>query len=477
MSKIFLGKLLKESITIMKSDLRDELNLKKHTISFTSDMITKALVEQLKFTYVDGKAKYKAWNILSPKDKDMIEELIKNSSYALLDEIHTNYVNMAKKSNADPSDFIRVVVGKQTDDRSFVVNTYVKKGKKQYVPAGSSNNPYSTMREGYNDIVKHLWQVIGEIVVDKSGVKNEENKKELIQEFTSQVPVNLGHTEDVAVSTIQAGSGLDNLYNKLSSSVGSGAAEEIIQELGIDITLRYVSKSNQTIMEMEVESSSVNQSKGGKIEGPQLRSLISSLEKGMRIFFSDKQKIYDIAGSDNRVEIEKKKIVKSFNNKLKLSTKSIDTKLNLSSVTEKGKFKIKPEITASTKQKKPNLGKPVSKVLPSKKKSNRGSAQSSVALKELLNAAIDKQVAKNMKLPALRYRTGRFANSVQVTDITQTPQGYPSIGYTYMKYPYQTFEVGYAQGDPDRDPRKLIDKSIREAAAELLIGRFYTRRV
>jgi len=29
----------------------------------------------------------------------------------------------------------------------------------------------------------------------------------------------------------------------------------------------------------------------------------------------------------------------------------------------------------------------------------------------------------------------------------------------------------------DRDPRTLIDKSIREVMAEFAIGRFYTRRV
>ena len=30
---------------------------------------------------------------------------------------------------------------------------------------------------------------------------------------------------------------------------------------------------------------------------------------------------------------------------------------------------------------------------------------------------------------------------------------------------------------PERDPRKLIDGSIREIAARLAIGRFFTRRV
>jgi hypothetical protein len=82
-----------------------------------------------------------------------------------------------------------------------------------------------------------------------------------------------------------------------------------------------------------------------------------------------------------------------------------------------------------------------------------------------------------MGTPALVYRSGDFANSVEITDVTMTPQGFPSVGYTYDKYPYQTFEPGYAQGSPQRDPRKLIDASIREIAMGLAIGRFYTRRI
>jgi hypothetical protein len=46
-----------------------------------------------------------------------------------------------------------------------------------------------------------------------------------------------------------------------------------------------------------------------------------------------------------------------------------------------------------------------------------------------------------------------------------------------MKNPYQTFEQGYRQGSEERDPRRLIDKSIRELATQFAIGRFYTRRV
>ena len=61
--------------------------------------------------------------------------------------------------------------------------------------------------------------------------------------------------------------------------------------------------------------------------------------------------------------------------------------------------------------------------------------------------------------------------------MAMTPQGFPSIGYTYDRANYETFELGNRQGSPDRDPRALIDTSIREIAARYAIGRFYTRRV
>ena len=107
----------------------------------------------------------------------------------------------------------------------------------------------------------------------------------------------------------------------------------------------------------------------------------------------------------------------------------------------------------------------------------RASQYSIAALLGALNQQISKTVAENMESPRLNYQTGRFASSVRVRDIATTARGFPSIGYTYMKYPYQTFEPGYRQGSVERDPRKLIDTSIRQVAAQFAIGRFYTRRV
>lgn len=108
-----------------------------------------------------------------------------------------------------------------------------------------------------------------------------------------------------------------------------------------------------------------------------------------------------------------------------------------------------------------------------------GLKPSSINLAQMLgmfNSRITGTVVKNMGDPALTNRTGRFASSVRVTDVTVTPQGFPSVGYTYQKNPYQTFERGFSQGSPELDPRTLIDKSIREIAISMALGRLYTRR-
>jgi hypothetical protein len=66
-----------------------------------------------------------------------------------------------------------------------------------------------------------------------------------------------------------------------------------------------------------------------------------------------------------------------------------------------------------------------------------------LALANLLNEVLPQEVAKRMQSPALRYRTGRFANSVEVTDVLMGPRGgLQSIDYTYQRDPYETFEPG-----------------------------------
>jgi len=115
------------------------------------------------------------------------------------------------------------------------------------------------------------------------------------------------------------------------------------------------------------------------------------------------------------------------------------------------------------------------------KKSNAGKSHkaSLYTVLALINDKLPETVRKNMGPPRLENQTGRFANSVKMTDVIQTPQGFPSFGYTYRKDPYEVYEKssGSRFANTDRDPRDLIDASIREIAAGYALGRFYTRRV
>ena len=112
-----------------------------------------------------------------------------------------------------------------------------------------------------------------------------------------------------------------------------------------------------------------------------------------------------------------------------------------------------------------------------KRRATDSAAARPLQMMVLINKELPQTIKANMDLPALQNRTGRFAESVKVVDAVKTRQGFPSFGYTYQKNPYQTFEPGFAQGSPERDPRALISRSIREIAVDLAIGRLYTRRL
>ena len=142
----------------------------------------------------------------------------------------------------------------------------------------------------------------------------------------------------------------------------------------------------------------------------------------------------------------------------------------------------KRSITETKKGKTPSIKTKGKYVTPARAaRSNAGNqAQASLyTVMALINDKLPETVKKNMGEPRLENQTGRFASSVRLTDVIQTPQGFPSFGYTYRKDPYGVYErsSGTSRANPDRDPRNLIDASIREIAAGYALGRFYTRRV
>jgi len=99
-----------------------------------------------------------------------------------------------------------------------------------------------------------------------------------------------------------------------------------------------------------------------------------------------------------------------------------------------------------------------------------------LGLRELINGKLAKAVEENMGRPNLIYRTGRFAESVQVTRITEGRDAALNIYYNYMKRPYETFEPHGALGHLGYNPVPLMNKSIRDVAMELTRQKFRSIR-
>jgi len=106
-------------------------------------------------------------------------------------------------------------------------------------------------------------------------------------------------------------------------------------------------------------------------------------------------------------------------------------------------------------------------------KVDKAAGTNPMALRNLLNEILPITVAQNMVAPALQYRTGRFANSVRVDNITQGPRGGNTmIETSYRNDPYETFAPGGKKYTQQRDPERLIKRSVRQIASGLIGARF-----
>lgn len=112
-------------------------------------------------------------------------------------------------------------------------------------------------------------------------------------------------------------------------------------------------------------------------------------------------------------------------------------------------------------------------------RTKKGTFTSLTSIKNMINMQLMEQVAKNMgkgnAKSILNFRTGRFAASAHVEQLVRNKDQSITAFYTYLKYPYATFQPGGRQGYPEsRDPRLLISKSIRQLAAEQMSERMKT---
>lgn len=98
-------------------------------------------------------------------------------------------------------------------------------------------------------------------------------------------------------------------------------------------------------------------------------------------------------------------------------------------------------------------------------------------IRNLINLKLHDEIKRHMgdgrTKEILNYRTGRFARSAEVENISQTREGYLQMTYSYMRYPYDVFlyPSGYLS-KPGRDPRGIIGPSIRQLASKYISNNF-----
>jgi hypothetical protein len=280
--------------------------------------------------------------------------------------------------------------------------------------------------------------------------------------------VHRGHV--VAGTRIQAETAIEAAIAKLDTGADNAIVEELFRKLknqarlaAPTIRARSIQKISSEAAELGIKMVLVMPELGkDNISKEEERILRSSFEKALNAFVEDYgNEIVDIANSKSYMQ-------------------AVDAVLDgVIAGGKKSRKKFESTNILSNEGKVPKAKKPKVKRLPPLR-DVKGRFTSAASIQQLLQAQIAEQVKDNMGLGgALVNRTGRFAESVTITNVTQTRQGSLTTFYNYMKYPYQTFERGFKQGSTRRDPRLLIHKSIREIAQKLVHNKLNikTRRV
>ena len=234
-------------------------------------------------------------------------------------------------------------------------------------------------------------------------------------------------------------------------------------------------------------------------DAPGLRQLYSDIEDFVLEFVGDPESRTSESMKKLHTDRAAQAIIKGiFSGPLtKKGTPDMRFKVNKALLNKKGK---KTQTSAEFKE---QFAKLTETIILSKTKSISGKGnfkrtgkydrrvpESDVSLVRLMahiNRALPRHLKRNMEPPALQYRgrgnpsrpfAGPFNRGVRVTAArpNQKVAGGVDLDYTYEKYPYQTFEPGFLKGDVMRDPRKLIEESIRDVLIERRVTRFLNMR-
>jgi hypothetical protein len=369
------------------------------------------------------------------------------------------------------------IIGTSTKNFSVIIESKTGRAKVYNYFRRIKQVAQKPMILAIDDAIKNRGQGERRIATDEY-IKNGKKRRDITASF-----LDIGHDDQTTNASLRSKMAEDILLDfagNAQSPLLNKYVSEIFEDIFVRVTKGPTTKNGRTVFRASLDSS-----KGNKSKALQDAENAGNLQKALnKLMEAQAAGFPNQPGSDSPVEVLEKTVLNELagiGKKTKLkSTKNL--KVRKKSTLKKQRINTKGGTAQSKPVKKKATKAPPIKERKSKLAASAGtrakrSPTSIVRMIAIFNQQLPERVMSNMGAPRLTNRTGTFANSVRVTDITKTTQGFPSIGYTYQKFPYQTFEAGGRQGSPDYDPRNLINQSIREIAVQFAMGRFYTRRM
>lgn len=364
-----------------------------------------------------------------------------------------------------------VVVGRVTKDTKDEFEAWFSAS---VMDNGNYRNIYKQVYTSYNKLLDQFAQDVADIsqaVIGMSFGDKAKNYFNLEHDLYQGISESL--TRDSLVEALQDISGIE--YEEVLTWLKNSEIDvNIIRDTTTDTMKVFIGSKYGNLADAFAT----------KTRSAQLKELIAGAKKQV---LEDGEKILGLPGSPSFVDMKRKKLLEKVTNEFKkvdgvkitldenIKVKGKRDSINLDKTERSGGVQKKSGL------KKKNATKPQTRRRDpyANKRVQKGVAATPLQLIGLINKKLPDVIRDRMVPPRLQYQTGRFASSVKVVDVSETRQGFASLGYTYMHDPYKVYEStsGTRYSDIERDPRPLIDQSIRHIAQQMALGRFYTRRV
>ena len=285
-----------------------------------------------------------------------------------------------------------------------------------------------------------------------------------------------GNLQGIAESQVRDAMTNSLLEEGIEGAIGEDDVMKWLQDSNIDLRIVRDTKTNKMIVFIGSKQGNMLEALNTKERKKVLKELVDGARKQVE---QSGERILGLPGSPSFIDLKRKETVKRVIGSIKKKNPRAKVKLAENLDVRGSKTDVSTKKKTKNKSVGPMLSRAASAPSAPNRRVQKGVSSSPLTLIKMINAKLPRTVAANMGAPALENRTGRFASSARVVEATTTAKGFTSFGYTYQRDPYGVFEStsGTRFASPERDPRVLIEGSIREIAQELAIGRFFTRRV